>query len=189
MAINSSRNYMGLDVHLFQFKNLDTDKVLELSRLTEELSDTAGAREKCLAKARETGLPEETISDYSFGGERVSFQSKKYPEWEVGDWYRLGTIRAILMHFTGQGLDFVFPEAKDIHGHGFFRPHWMEAKMRLAEILEKLKKHDRAQLDKICLGLSQSFDLELNQIGAIIETLDFVQESVNPKQFLLYWSE
>jgi hypothetical protein len=180
---------MSLDVHLFQFKNLDTDTVLELSRLTEELDNIAEAREKLLAKVREVGLPEKIISDYSFGGEQVSFQSKKYPEWEVGDWYRLGTIRAILTHFTGQGLDFVFPEAKDIHGHGFFRPHWTDANMRLAEILEKLKKHDRGQIDKVCLGLSRSFDLELNQIGAMIETLDYVLESGNPKQFLLYWSE
>lgn len=203
---------MGLDVHLFQFKNLDTDIVLELSRLTEEpyafeafqkwkatpqtergpfpsKKAVAEAREKSLAKAREAGLPEKIISDYSFGGEQVDFQSKKYPPWAVGDWYTLGTIRGIIEHFTGQGWDFIFPEAKIIYGHGFFRPHWTDAKMRLTEILEKLKSLDPEQIDKVRPGLSWSFDSILSQIGVIIETLDFVLESENPRQFLLYWSE
>jgi hypothetical protein len=204
---------MGLDVHLYQFKNVDTDIVLELSRLTEEpyadleafqkwkaalpaergpfpsKQAVAESREKSLAKAREAGLPDKIIGDYSFGGEQISFQSKKYSGWEVGDWYTLSTIRGIIEHFTGQGLDFVFPEAKSIHGHGFFRPHWIDAKMRLTEILEKLKSLDPGQIDKVRPGLSWSFDSKLNQIGAIIETLDFVLESGNPKEFLLYWSE
>lgn len=211
-GFKSSRNHMGLDVHLYQFKNVDTDIVLELSRITEEPGNPeefqkwkatppaergpfppkqaiAQAREKSLAKAREAGLPEKIITDYSFGGAHVSFQSKKYPGWEVGDFYSLGPIRRILRHFTGQQMDFVFPEAKIIHGHGFFRPNWTDAKVRLTGILEKLKSLDSEQLYKVYPPLSKSLDQELRQIGVIIETLDFVIESGDPKQFLLYWSE
>ena len=203
---------MGLDINLYQFKNVDTDIVLELSRLTEEPGNpeefqrwkatpqaergpfpskraVAEAREKLLAKVQEEGLPKEIIHDYHFGGEGVSFQSKKYAGWKVGEFYSLGTIRVILQHFTRHQMDFVFPEAKTIDGHGFFRPNWTSAKMRLTEILEKLKSLDSDQLYKVYPPLSKSIDRELNQIGVIIETMDFVLESGNPKQFLLHWSE
>jgi hypothetical protein len=202
-----------LDVHLYQFKNLDTDVVLRLSQASEEPyafeafqkwkalpqsergpwpseKAVAQSRQKMLAIVKELNLPEKIINDYSFGGTTIYFPSKRHPQWTVGDWYSFSTTLGIIEHFTGNDFYFVLPEAKGVHdGHGFFRPDWTAAKMRLAGMLEELKRLEPAQLENYIPGLSESFDRHLSQIEVMIETLDFVLNSESPKEFLLYWSD
>jgi hypothetical protein len=200
---------MGLDVYLYQFKNLDADAILKLLWFSEEPwafeafhkwsavpqtdrgsfpseKDKAESREKLAAKARELSLPEKIVDDVYFGGTQISFPSK-HPEWRVGDWYSFSTTRAIVEHFTGKDIYFVFPEAKD--GPRYFRPDWALAKRGLGEILQELKKLEPAQLDNFISGLSESINHHLNQIEVMIETLDFVLNSNNPNEFVLLWSD
>lgn len=201
---------MGLDVHLYQFKDVDTDVILELSRLAEEpYSDEefqkwkamppfqrgdsfpsakrkAEGYQKLLARARELGFPETRFSQPGFGGTGIDFPSPHHPEWAVGDWYSLGTTCGIMKHFTGNDIYSVFPEAKDLHG--LFRPDWSESRKQLMGILQELKRMKPAEIESFISGLSESFDHHLNQLEVMIETLDFVVNSGNPREFLLFWS-
>jgi hypothetical protein len=202
---------MGLDVYLIQYKDVDADAILKFLWFSGESwafkagrrwntlpksergsfpseKDKAECREKLTAKARELGLPEKIVTDgYPYSGTQISFSSKQHPEWLVGDWYNLGITRAIMKNFTGKELDFVFPEVNN--EPRYFRPDWSTAKIRLIEMLQELKKLKPAQLENFQSGLSKSFDYHLNQIEVMIETLDFVLNSGNPKQFILLWSD
>jgi hypothetical protein len=201
---------MGLDVYLYQFKGLDTDAILRIWRFSEEpwafeafkkwnsLSqsergtfpsekDKMESREILIAEARELGLPEWIVGQESFGGVNISFSSKQHPQWMVGDWYSLSTTRAIMERFTGKELYYVFPEARD--GSRLFRPNWLDAKKRLTELLEALKKLESPQLDDFMAGLSESLNHHLSQVEVMIETVDFVLNSDNSDEFLLLWSD
>lgn len=202
---------MGLDVYLYQFRNVDTDAILKLWQFSEEPwafegftrwsalpesergvfpseKDRAEGREKLMAKARELGLPEQIAEEPNFGGVNISFPSKQHKRWLVGDWYSLSTTRAIMEEFTGKELYHVFPEAKK--DSRLFRPDWFEAKKRLAQILESLRQLAPEQLERFEPGLSDSFaDYHLSQIEVIIETIDFVLNSDNRNEFLLLWSD
>jgi len=175
---------MGLDVYLYQFKGVNTDAILELFRFEEK--ERPVAREKLVSRARELGLPGEVFGKENLGGVNVRFSSKLYPKWMVGDWYSLSTTRAIMEKFTGKELYYAFPEARS--SPRFFRPDWLEAKKRLTELFEALRELGPPQLDSYCSGLSQSFDHHLSQVGVMIETVDFVLGSEDPKEFLLLWS-
>jgi len=205
---------MGLDVNLCRFKTLDTEAILELSRFAgEPWAFEAGAGKKLTAKARELGLPEGILSKSYFGGTGVSLPSRKHPEGPpVGDWSSFGGARELMERFTGKDLYFVFPEAKGINGHGFFRPDWMAARAKLVGILQALRTvnstdiedyHARFVIPEVPQDLlaqvkrlnpaqiatpSQVFAGKLAQIEVMIETLDFVLNSENPREFLLYWS-
>ncbi len=93
---------MGLDVTLCQFKHLDTEAILEFSRLfSEPWVFEAGAGAKLKAKARELGLPESIVGANYSGGEPISFPSKKYPKWPpVGDWSSFSTTREFLLRWS-----------------------------------------------------------------------------------------
>jgi len=206
---------MGLDVTLCQFKILDTEAILELSRFAgEPWAFEAGAGKKLKAKACELGLPEGILAQSYFGGTGVSFPSRKYPEGPpVGDWSSFRGTRELMERFTGKGIYFVFPEAEAIGaGHGFFRPDWTGARTRLVGILQALRTVKSAEiedyherfvklevpqdlLEKVrslnpaqIASPSQVFAGKLAQIEVMIETLDFVLNSENPTEFLLYWS-
>lgn len=199
---------MGLDVYLYQFKGLNTDAILKLWEFSEDPwafeafkkwnalppsgkgsfpseKDKSESHERLVSKARELGLSESIVSE-TFGGGQISFQSKCHPGWLVGDWYSMDTTRAVVQHFTGKDMHSIFLEAKK--GSRLFRPDWSVAKKELNEILLELKKLKPAQLEDFVVGLSESFDHHLDQIGVMIETLDFVLCSKNPEEFLLLWS-
>jgi hypothetical protein len=173
---------MGLDVTLYQFSGADVEAILKLACLADEAR--AHMKVDIKAEARKLGLPEAIVAEPGFGGTRISYSSAKNPEWIVGDWHSFGHIRAMLRHFFGKDLYFIFPEAKDIHG--LFRPDWREAKNRLVEILQELKDISPATWKEVF-----PFDVPdrgLKQLEVMIETLDFVLNSDNPEEFLLYWS-
>jgi len=176
---------MGLDVHLYQFKDVDTETILKLAQFSEVPVASRGEG-TLAAKARELGLSEKIIPQPGFSGTQISFPSTKHPEWPVGDWYNFGTIRAMLHNFVGKDLYFVFPEAKNLHG--LFRPDWAEARKRLSEILQTLHRLEPAQWASV-FGSGGRQDRGLNQLEVMIETLDFVLNSDNPREFLLFWSE
>jgi hypothetical protein len=201
---------MGLDVYLYQYKDVDADAILKLLWFSEEPwafksfnqwnalpqsergtfpseKDKAEGRKKLQAKARELGLPDKIVDENTFGGTQISFPSKQHPEWLVGDWYSLGITRVIMKNFTDKELDFVFPEIKN--ERRYFKPDWLESKNRLTKILQELKKLAPTQVDDFCRGLSTTFKDHLSQIEVMIETLDFVLNSENPKQFILLWSD
>jgi len=202
---------MGLDIYLYQFRNVDTDAILKLWEFSEEPwafegfkrwsalpesergifpseKEKAEGREKLMAKARELGLPERVAAEQSFGGVNISFPSKLHPRWMVGDWYSLSTTRAIMQEFTSKDLYYVFPEAKT--GSRLFKPNWSQAKERLTEILKVLRRASPEQLERFIAGLSDSFaDYHLSQIEVMIETMDFVLNSDNPNEFFLLWSD
>lgn len=201
---------MGLDVYLYQFKDVDTDAILKLWKHSGEPwvydgcgkwkakppperenfpsdRDWAEYREKSRTKAKQMGIQEKAINEGCFGGEKISFPSKQHPEWPVGEWYSFSTVRGIIKHFTGHDIYFIFPEAKDVYG--FFRPDWAAARLRLAQVRDELKKVKTLQLESYTPGLRESFDGYLAQLEVIIETLDFVLNSGNPREFLLYWSD
>ena len=205
---------MGLDVNLCQFKTLDPEAILQLSRsAAEPWAFEPGAGEKLKARARELGLPEGILGQSYFGGTGVSFQSSKHPEGPpVGDWSSFRGTRELMERFTGKDFYFVFPEARGIDGHGFFRPDWMAARAKLVGILQALRTvksteiedyHARFVIPEVPQGLfegvkrlnpaliaspSQVFAGKLAQIEVMIETLDFVLSSEAPGEFLLYWS-
>jgi len=206
---------MGLDVTLCQFKTLDTEAILELSRFAgEPWAFEPGAGEKLKAKARGLGLPEGILPQSYFGGTHVSFPSSKYPEGPpVGEWSSFGGTRELMERFTGKDIYFVFPEAEAIGaGHGFFRPDWMAARAKLAGILQTLRTvkpteiedyHARFVIPQVPQDLlervrrlnpaqiaspPQVFARNLAQIEVMIETLDFVLDRENPREFLLFWS-
>jgi|GEM_PF-5233357 len=223
---------MSLDVWLYQFKDVDTDVVLELSRLSEEpYSDEefqkwkalpssergdsfptkeckAAGYQKLVARADQLGFPKSRFAEPGFGGTPISFPSTRHPKWPVGEWYSFSTVRELMENFTGKNFYFVLPEAEGIHG--LFRPNWAASRMRLAEILDALRKltqkqvadfHARfvmAQIPPVFLERWKSvpratatdiFEDCLAQIEVMIETLDFVLNSGNPREFLLYWSD
>jgi len=207
---------MGLDVTLVQFEDLDTEAILEFSRFAyAPCAFAASASSDLKARARELGLPENIIGKSYLGGTKISFPSKKYPQWPlVGDWSSFSTTRELMEHFTGKDIFFVLPEARDVCGGlGFFRPDWSASKLRLVEILEEVQLLGPAQIEDFHAKFSKPYvpqDLlekvkKLNptmiatpseifagkvaQIGVMIETLDFVLSSENPKEFLLYWSD
>src|SRR5580765_6364753 len=103
---------MGLDVTLCQFKSLDTEAILELSRFSgEPLAYKAGAGEKLKARARELALPEGILAHSCFGGTQISFPSTKHPEGQtVGDWSSFASARELTHYFTGKDIYFVYPE-------------------------------------------------------------------------------
>ena len=203
---------MGLDVHLYQFEGVDTDAILKLWQFSEEPwayeefekwtitppsergnfpSEKAKAEghEKLVANARELGLSEMIVKDGVFGGKQITFPSKKHPEWTIGDWYSVSTLREIVEHFTGKNFYFAFPEAEGIHG--LFRPDWETSRKRLVGILKELQGIDPRQFDafnKEFVLQGQMFKGRMEQLEVMIETLDFVLNSDNPKEFLLYWS-
>lgn len=206
---------MGLDVNLCRFETLDTEAILELSRsASEPWAFEAGAGKKLRAKARELNLSEGILAQSYFGGTGVSLPSRNHPEGPpVGDWSSFGGTRELMERFTGKDIYFVFPEAETIGaGHGFFRPDWMAARTRLIEILQALRAVESAEIEdyhaqfvapQIPQDLlaqvkrlnppqiatpAQVFARELAQIEVMIETLDFVLSSENPREFLLYWS-
>jgi len=206
---------MGLDVTLCHFKTLNTEAILELSRFAgEPWAFEPGAGKKLKAKACELGLPEGILAQSYFGGTQVSFPSKRYPEGPpAGDWSSFGGTRELTERFTGKDIYFVFPEAEAIGAsHGFFRPNWMAARTRLVGILQTLRTvksaeiedyHERFVKPEVPQDLlarvrslnpeqiaspSQMFAGNLTQIEVMIETLDFVLDSENPREFLLYWS-
>jgi hypothetical protein len=209
-AMAKSDPGMGLDVHLYQFRHVDTDAILKLWRFSEEPwayeaferwralpesergifpteKDRAESRDKLRAKARELGLPEAIVEDENFGRINIAFTSKLHPPWMVGDWYSMSTTRTMMKEFTGRELDDVFPEVKN--GSRLFRPDWLEAKKRLTEILESLRKLEPMQLERFETGLSKSIDNHLSQIGVMLETIDYVLSSDNRNEFLLLWSD
>jgi hypothetical protein len=175
---------MGLDVYLYQFKDVDVDAILKLAQFSEDpaTSKTPGA---IAAKARELGFSEKIISEPGFGGTQISYPSKTHPEWPVGEWYSFGRIRAILRHFYGKDIYFIFPEAKDLHG--LFRPDWEKAKNRLVDIFQELKDISPPTWQEVYPF--ETPDSATKQLEVMIETLDFVLNSGNPKEFLLFWSE
>ncbi len=205
---------MGLDVTLCQFKTLDTEAILELSRFSgEPWAFEAGAGEKLKAKARELGLPDGILARSYFGGTEVVFPSKKHPEGPpVGDWSSFGGTRELMEYFAGKDFHFVFPEAEGVHGHGFFRPDWRAAKAQLTEILQALRTVKSTEIEDYHARFVESqvprdllervksltpaqvasplevFAGKLAQIEVMIETLDVVLTHENPKEFLLYWS-
>jgi hypothetical protein len=174
---------MGLDITLYQFSAADVEAILGLARRADEAR--APGKVDIKAEARKLGLPETIIAESGFGGTRISLPSKKDCEWLVGDWHSFGQIRALLRHFFGKDLYFIFPEAKGIYG--LFRPDWQEAKNRLVNILQELKEISPSTWQEV-----YPFDTSkrgLKQLEVMIETLDFVLNSDNPREFLLYWSE
>jgi hypothetical protein len=91
-----------------------------------------------------------------------------------------------MRHFVGKELFYIFPEAQG--EPRYFKPNWAEAKERATEVLRELTKLEPAEFDEFCPGLSQSIDQHLNQIEVMVETIDFVLNSDNPKEFLILWS-
>jgi hypothetical protein len=176
---------MGLDVHLYQFEGVDTEAILKLAQFS-ELPVASRDRGTLAAKASELGLSQKIIPQPGFGGTQISFPSTKHPEWPVGDWYSFGTIRALLHGYFGKDLYFIFPKAKNLHG--LFRPDWAEARKRLNEILQTLHRLEPAQWASV-FGSGGRQNSALNQLEVMIETLDFVLNSDNPREFLLFWSE
>ncbi len=176
---------MGLDVNLYQFSEAKVEAILTLACLADGARTPRKVDIK--AEARKLGLPETIVAEPGFGGRRISFPSAKHPEWPVGEWYSFGQIRAMLRSFFGKDLYFIFPEAKDIHG--LFRPDWQEAKKRLVEILQELKDISPATWNEVYPFDTQDRGLKLKQLEVMIETLDFVLNSDNPREFLLFWSE
>ena len=205
---------MGLDVKLCQFRTVDPEAILQLSRFAAEpWAFEPGAGEKLKAKARELGLPEGILAQSYFAGTGVSFPSNKHPEGPpVGDWSSFSGTHELMEHFTGKDFYFVFPEAKGIDGNGFFRPDWMAARAKLVGILQALRTVKSAEIEDYHARFvtpeipqsvledvkrlnpaqlatpSQVYARELAQIEVMIETLDFVLSSENPGRFLLYWS-
>lgn len=199
---------MGLDVTLCQFSDLDAEAILEFARFAYDpsvLKPNSGVNLK--AKARELGLPESILPMPYFGGERISFPSKKYPEWPpVGDWSSFRMTREIMEHFTGRNIYFVFPEA--VGDPPLFRPDWTKSRRRLAEILEELQHVTPAQMEDYHAQFvlaeiaplierwksvprataAQIFTRQLAQIEVMIETLDYVINHERPREFLLRWS-
>lgn len=205
---------MGLDVTLCQFKTLDTEAILELSRFSSEpWAFEAGAGEKLKAKARELGLPEGILARSYFGATEVVFPSKQHPEGPpLGEWSCFGGTRELIEYFTRKEFYFGFPEAEGVRGHGFFRPDWTAARAKLTEILQALRTVKSAEIEDYHARFvepqvprdllekvkslnsaqiarpSEVFAGRLAQIEVMIETLDFVLTCENPKEFLLYWS-
>lgn len=200
---------MGLDVNLCLFRNLDTEAILKLARCSSEpWAFEVGAALKLKAIARDLGLPESIICEPYFGGEQVSFSSKKYPKWpRVGDWSSFSTTRQLIEHFTGKNLYFFFPEAEG--DPTFFRPNWSESKKRLAATLEVIQGlHPRHMesfvgiffepnippylLERVnpkdCASASELLAGDVAQIEVMIETIDYVLNHEYPRQFLLRWS-
>jgi len=216
---------MGLDVYLYQFKNLNTDAILELSRFSEEPwafidgkqseAEFQTAQErlkieypaKMIAKAFELGFSEEIAIDPNFGGEKISFPSKQHSKFSVGGWCSFSTTRELIEYFTGKNFYFVFPEAEN--NTTFLRPDWAASKKRLVNILNNLKKLKPKQIENFhgefvmpnvpqwllekmqptrLATAAEIFANALVQIEVMIETLDFVLDSDNPKEFLLHWS-
>jgi hypothetical protein len=174
---------MGLDIDLYQFKKKQVEAILKLACL----ADPARMPEKVDIKmeARKLGLPETIVGEPGFGGTRISFPSTKYSEWLIGEWHSFGQIRAILRNFFGKDWYFVFPEAKGIHG--LFRPDWRQTRNRLIQILQELKETSPATWQEVYPFATR--DDALKPLEVMIETLDFVLNSDNPREFLLYWSE
>lgn len=200
---------MGLDVTLCQFRSLDVEAILSFSQFSSEpwaFEPGAGVRLK--AGARERGLPESIITEPYFGGERISFPSKKHPTWPpVGDWSSFGTTREFIEFFTSKDFYFVFPEAKG--DPAYLKPDWLASKQRLVEILDELSELRPAQielfferfvkpnippylLEKVPPAqratASELFSGHIAQIEVMIETLDYVLNHKRPQEFLLRWS-
>jgi len=173
---------MGLDINLYQFKKKQVEAILKLACLADpaRMSDQVNIR----AEARKLGLPETIVTEPGFGGKRISFPSAKHPEWLVGEWHSFGNVRAILRNFFGKDLYFLFPEAKGIYG--LFRPDWLEAKNRLMEILQELNEISPSTWQEVYPYATR--DNAVKKLEVMIETLDFVLNSGNPREFLLYWS-
>lgn len=222
---------MGLDVHLYQFKDVDTEAILKFWKHSQEPwvyygsgkwkakplpergnfssdKDWVNYREHLRATTKEAGLPEQKAEEGCFGGEEISFPSKQHPEWPVGEWHSFSTVRGIMEHFTGHDIYFILPEAKDVYG--FFRPDWAASRKRLREMLKELqeltqeqkedyhdhfiKPHIPQNLAERWKNVKQASGTEiiavcLAQMEVMIETLDFVLNSGNPREFLLYWSD
>jgi hypothetical protein len=199
---------MGLDVILCRFRNLDTEAILKFSRLSSESwAFEVGAGAKLKAGARELGLPESIISEPYFGGERISFPSRKHPELPVGDWSSFRSTRELIEHFTGKNFLFVFPEAEG--SPAYIRPVWSASRKRLAEILEEVQKLNFRQIESFiavfvkphippyllerarpadCATTMELFAGYAAQIEVMIETLDYVLNDEHPQEFLLSWS-
>ena len=78
---------MGLDVNLIQFKDVDTDAIMEFARFAYEPDAGQSQRMSARDKTRELGLPESIIGSPFFGGMKISYPSKKHPEsMPVGEW-------------------------------------------------------------------------------------------------------
>ena len=200
---------MGLDVTLCQFRNLDTEAILKFSRFSSEpWALRAGASDRLKAGARDLGLPESIICEPYFGGERISFPSKKYPKWPpVGDWSSFGTTRELIEHFTGKNFYFIFPEAEC--DPAYLRPDWSASRKRLVDILDVIQKLHPRQMESF-VGVfikpnippyllekvkptdyatpRQLVAGEVAEIEVMIETLDYVLDHEHPHQFLLRWS-
>ena len=208
---------MGLDVYLYQFKDVDTDAILELSRLVEEpcnnkefekwKANKAERRQKLSFRAKELGFPEKRFSQPGFGGIQISFPSAKHPKWPVGQWYSLSSVRELMEFFTEKNIYFVFPEAEG--DPWFLRPDWAASRKKLVDILRELEgvtpahfQDYRAQFAKPNLPWdllekvkpehlatpSQMLAGDLAQIEVMIETLDHVLNHERPHEFLLRWS-
>jgi len=174
---------MGLDIDLYQFKKKQVEAILKLAFLADpaRMSDQVNIK----AEARKLGFPEAIVTERGFGGTRVSFPSEKHPEWLVGEWHSFGNVRAILRNFFGKDLYFLFPEAKGIHG--LFRPDWQQTANRLGEILHEVKQISLPTWPEVYPYATR--DNAVKQLEVMIETLDFVLNSDNPREFLLYWSD
>jgi hypothetical protein len=200
---------MGLDVTLCHFRNLDTEAILKFSRFSSEpWAFEVGAGVKLKAGARDLGLPESIISEPYFGGERVSFPSKKYPKWPpVGDWSSFSTTLELIEHFTGKDLYFVFPEAEG--NPPWLRPDWPTSREKLVGLLEVVGGLHPRQIESFisvfvkpnvpsylvdrvkpgdCVTSTDWFAGHIAQIEVMIETLDFVLNHERPQEFLLRWS-
>ena len=180
---------MGLDVYLYQFRNVDTDSILKLSSFSDKLGsceNVSKAKAKLKAKARQLGLPEEIAIDPCCGGAKVSVISKRFSSWDIGTWAGLDVILAITSHFLSKDVYFIFPEAEG--DPQFFRPDWCAAKVRLSEILQELKKLKPAQLESFIPSYWELFENDLKEIEIVIETIDYVLSQSDSKQFLLCWS-
>ena len=198
---------MGLDVYLYQFKDVDPDAILELARFEEDLhneefrkwkagpesergqylteKDRSETREKVLQKTHDFGLPESVVRTCQYGGTKVSFPSK-HPDYPIGEWVCIWTIRNLMQHATGKDIYFVFPEALgDPH---WLQPDWAASKQRFSDIVDQIKSMKPEEISRVIPDYSTGLDVRINQMEAMMETLDFVLAQENPKQFLFYWS-
>ncbi len=140
---------MGLDVKLCQFKDVNTDAILELSRYddlwTVMPKAEKGSFQDVVRKAQELGLSEATPKESLFGGTEISFPSKRHPQLPVGDWYSFSITFELMQRFIGKDIYFVFPEAKG--DPKFFRPDWAESKERLENILPVFRKLEKEDIE------------------------------------------
>lgn len=201
---------MGLDVYLYRLPNIDVEAFVEFDRVSDavwatlvkrrtknEPFPTAAMRERrrllLTPLATSLGLPEAVIdTPVSDLVERFDWKSTLYPEgtFSVGAWDSgFGWTWDWLETILGADAFAVFPQARD--RRPWVKPDWVRSRELLAGILRRLRElgfnHPRFR-QWFPEDPEFFFEMFRDDVGVMIETIDYVLKQPNIGEFILYWS-